>query len=336
MEVLWGMDERRNDFVLAIAYELHNLERNSVVWDIGSENESTMNTVESKQDPLQPHKHSPLLFDEPDQWRGIAVPFFQRGFETNESTPPAVLRRPRCRQKPPQSPSLQAEVIIATSVSASKVAFVASHSMSRLMSSSEKHRHHVSCSVVSSPSPVCLEAVSVAPVEDRSRRALQLSSQPPLPLQKFPSLPPGVSPDVRLPAAKSTTVPSATPACRLQPLLVSISPSHRLFPSRLQQVDYQAKGDLWKKWYLGINSDSNEDEEFIPETQPPIVDPVVIPTMASPLNRTPTLAGHYSAINPDGMHSDFVEDGPSNYPVSGELELEIGLKFGDRVCNSRS
>ncbi|MED6161022.1 hypothetical protein PIB30_056868 [Stylosanthes scabra] len=87
-------------------------------------------------------------------------------------------------------------------------------------------------------------------------------------------------------------------------------------------------GDVYQP--EGVNSDSGEDEEFIPETQPPIVDPAGIPTTASPLNRVPALAGHYSAINPDGTHSEFAEDGPSNYPVSGELELEIELKFGDR------
>ncbi|MED6204170.1 Kinesin-like protein KIN-4A [Stylosanthes scabra] len=63
-------------------------------------------------------------------------------------------RRLRCRQKPPQSPSLQAEVVIATSISASEVAFVASQSVSRLTSSSrKKHRRPVSSSVVSSPAP---------------------------------------------------------------------------------------------------------------------------------------------------------------------------------------
>ncbi|MED6135205.1 Receptor-like cytosolic serine/threonine-protein kinase rbk2 [Stylosanthes scabra] len=60
MGVLWGRNERRNDFVLAIAYEFHNLGRNNIVWDIGSENESMLGTVESKQDPFQSHKHFPL------------------------------------------------------------------------------------------------------------------------------------------------------------------------------------------------------------------------------------------------------------------------------------
>ncbi|MED6148302.1 hypothetical protein PIB30_051876 [Stylosanthes scabra] len=81
----------------------------------------------------------------------------------------------------------------------------------------------------------------------------------------------------------------------------------------------------------GVNSDSGEDAEFIPETQPPIVDLVGIPTMASPLNPVPAVVGHYSAINPEGTHSESAEDGPSNYPISGELELEIRCSSGSAL-----
>ncbi|MED6144026.1 hypothetical protein PIB30_011530 [Stylosanthes scabra] len=81
--------------------------------------------------------------------RSLSAKFEANVTALNPSTPnsnfsssaPAVLRRPHRRQKPPQSPSLQAEVVIATSIAAS-------HYVSRLTSSSnEKHRPQ-------SPSPL--------------------------------------------------------------------------------------------------------------------------------------------------------------------------------------
>ncbi|MED6164364.1 hypothetical protein PIB30_089234 [Stylosanthes scabra] len=81
----------------------------------------------------------------------------------------------------------------------------------------------------------------------------------------------------------------------------------------------------------GVNSDNGEDEEFIPETQPPVVKPnLAIASIAAPLRHVREEAAHYSTINPEGMQSGSMEDGPSSYPVSGELELEVGLKFNNR------
>ncbi|MED6175940.1 hypothetical protein PIB30_083081 [Stylosanthes scabra] len=66
-------------------------------------------------------------------------------------------------------------------------------------------------------------------------------------------------------------------------------------------------------------------------TQPPIAElELGLPTIAAPLRRVSEEAGHYSTINSEGVHSGSAKDGPSSYPVSGELELEIGLKFSNR------
>ncbi|MED6126432.1 hypothetical protein PIB30_078376 [Stylosanthes scabra] len=77
----------------------------------------------------------------------------------------------------------------------------------------------------------------------------------------------------------------------------------------------------------GVNSDSSEDDEFILEIQPPVFDPVGIPTIASPLNRVLAEAGHYSIINSEGMQSGSTEDMPSHYLVFRELEI---VKFINR------
>ncbi|MED6209873.1 hypothetical protein PIB30_058851 [Stylosanthes scabra] len=62
--------------------------------------------------------------------------------------------RPLCRQKSSPSPPLQAEVIVPTSIAASKVWFIASYSVSRILTShSQEHRHAVSSSIVWSSSP---------------------------------------------------------------------------------------------------------------------------------------------------------------------------------------
>ncbi|MED6209209.1 hypothetical protein PIB30_052521 [Stylosanthes scabra] len=75
----------------------------------------------------------------------------------------------------------------------------------------------------------------------------------------------------------------------------------------------------------------DDDDEFILDTQPPIAEPELgLPTITAPLRRVSEEAAHYSTINPEGMYSGSAEDGPSSYPVSGELELEIGLKFTNR------
>ncbi|MED6187858.1 hypothetical protein PIB30_080489 [Stylosanthes scabra] len=81
----------------------------------------------------------------------------------------------------------------------------------------------------------------------------------------------------------------------------------------------------------GVNSDSGDDDEFIPKTQPPNAEPALgLVTIAAPLRRVSEEAGHYSTINAEGMHSGSVDDGPSSYPILGEAEIEIGLKFSNR------
>ncbi|MED6138885.1 hypothetical protein PIB30_078740 [Stylosanthes scabra] len=81
----------------------------------------------------------------------------------------------------------------------------------------------------------------------------------------------------------------------------------------------------------GVNNNNGDDEEFIPRKQPPVVESNLdLPTIATPLRRVLEEAADYSTINPEGMQSGSVEDGPSSYPVSGELELEIRLKFSNR------
>ncbi|MED6163501.1 hypothetical protein PIB30_080515 [Stylosanthes scabra] len=81
----------------------------------------------------------------------------------------------------------------------------------------------------------------------------------------------------------------------------------------------------------GVNSDSGDDDEFIPETQPPNAEPALgLATIAAPLRRVSEEAGHYSTINSEGMHSGSADDGLSSYPISGEEEIEIGLKFSNR------
>ncbi|MED6156404.1 hypothetical protein PIB30_014155 [Stylosanthes scabra] len=81
------------------------------------------------------------------------------------------------------------------------------------------------------------------------------------------------------------------------------------------------------------NSESggDDDEEFIPETQQAIAGGVLrLPSIVRPLRGVVEEAAHYSTIDAEAMHSASVEDDPSSYPISGELELEIGLKFNNR------
>ncbi|MED6114028.1 hypothetical protein PIB30_076355, partial [Stylosanthes scabra] len=80
------------------------------------------------------------------------------------------------------------------------------------------------------------------------------------------------------------------------------------------------------------NSDNGgDDDEFILETQPPIGEQVLgLPSIARPLGSVAEEAAHYSTIDSEATRSASVEDGPSSYPISSELELEIGLKFANR------
>ncbi|XP_016194935.1 uncharacterized protein LOC107635900 [Arachis ipaensis] len=91
---------------------------------------------------------------------------------------------------------------------------------------------------------------------------------------------------------------------------------------------------------VGIAETSNEDdiEEFsgdeaeaVLETQPLHGDNVpptpVEPVGGSVSSSTPA---HYLSLNLGAMHSSNAEDRPSSYALSGEMELEIGLKFLNR------
>ncbi|MED6145969.1 hypothetical protein PIB30_030188 [Stylosanthes scabra] len=81
------------------------------------------------------------------------------------------------------------------------------------------------------------------------------------------------------------------------------------------------------------NSESggDEDDEFISKTQQPIAGGVLgLLSIARPLRCVAEEAAHYSTIDAEATRSASAEDGPSSYPISGELELEIGLKFNNR------
>ncbi|MED6169358.1 hypothetical protein PIB30_020664 [Stylosanthes scabra] len=78
-------------------------------------------------------------------------------------------------------------------------------------------------------------------------------------------------------------------------------------------------------------SGGDDDDEFIPETQQAIAGGVlVLPSIVRPLRGVAEEAAHYSTIDAEATRSASAEDGPSSYPISGELELEIGLKFNNR------
>ncbi|XP_016172396.1 uncharacterized protein LOC107614776 [Arachis ipaensis] len=91
---------------------------------------------------------------------------------------------------------------------------------------------------------------------------------------------------------------------------------------------------------VGISGSSDEDdiEEFsgdeaeaVPETQPLHGDNVP-PTPVEPVGGgvSSSTPAHYLSLNLGAMHSSNAEDRPSSYPLSGEMELEIGLKFLNR------
>ncbi|XP_057723475.1 uncharacterized protein LOC130939381 [Arachis stenosperma] len=78
--------------------------------------------------------------------------------------------------------------------------------------------------------------------------------------------------------------------------------------------------------------DFNDGEaEAVPEMQPLDENDVpatrVEPEGGGVSSSTPA---HYLSLNLGAMHSSNAEDGPSIYPLSGEMELEIGLKFPNR------
>ncbi|XP_025685656.1 uncharacterized protein [Arachis hypogaea] len=90
----------------------------------------------------------------------------------------------------------------------------------------------------------------------------------------------------------------------------------------------------------GIAETSDEDEiedfsgdeaEAVPETQPlygNFVPPTHVASGGGGVScRTPA---HYLSLNLEAMHSSTAEDRPNSYALSGEMELEIWLKFLNR------
>ncbi|XP_015954388.1 uncharacterized protein LOC107478772 [Arachis duranensis] len=81
-----------------------------------------------------------------------------------------------------------------------------------------------------------------------------------------------------------------------------------------------------------IVDDSREEAEVVPETQP-LEGESVIPTRVELINiaRVGDLSSstpdHYLHLSLGPMNSTNVEDIPSNYGLTGEMELEVGLKF---------
>ncbi|XP_016204688.1 uncharacterized protein LOC107645222 [Arachis ipaensis] len=80
-----------------------------------------------------------------------------------------------------------------------------------------------------------------------------------------------------------------------------------------------------------IEDFSGDEAEAVPETQPLHVD-VVPPTRVKPEGGgvSSSTPAHYLSLNLGAMHSSNAEDKPSSYPLSGEMEFEIGLKFLNR------
>ncbi|RYR64985.1 hypothetical protein Ahy_A03g010996 isoform A [Arachis hypogaea] len=80
-----------------------------------------------------------------------------------------------------------------------------------------------------------------------------------------------------------------------------------------------------------IEDFSDGEAEAVPETQPLHGDAVpatrVEPEGGGVSSSTPA---HYLSLNLAAMYSSNAKDGPSSYPLSGEMELEIGLKFPNR------
>ncbi|RYR35561.1 hypothetical protein Ahy_A10g050704 isoform B [Arachis hypogaea] len=81
-----------------------------------------------------------------------------------------------------------------------------------------------------------------------------------------------------------------------------------------------------------IEDDSGEEAEVVPKTQP-LEGDRVIPTRVEPINvaRVGGLSNstpdHYLHLSLGPMNSITAEDIPSNYGLTGEIELELGLKF---------
>ncbi|RYR43640.1 hypothetical protein Ahy_A08g040046 isoform F [Arachis hypogaea] len=81
-----------------------------------------------------------------------------------------------------------------------------------------------------------------------------------------------------------------------------------------------------------IENDSGEEAELVPETQP-VQGERVIPSVVEPVNvaRVGALSSgtpdHYLHLSLGPMNSTNVEDIPSNYGLTGEMELEVGMKF---------
>ncbi|RYR44560.1 hypothetical protein Ahy_A08g040881 [Arachis hypogaea] len=80
-----------------------------------------------------------------------------------------------------------------------------------------------------------------------------------------------------------------------------------------------------------IEEFSGDEEEVVPETQPLHRD-FVPPTPVEPVGGgvSSSTPAHYLSLNLGAMHSSNAEDRPSSYALSGEMELEIGLKFLNR------
>ncbi|XP_015973725.1 uncharacterized protein LOC107496914 [Arachis duranensis] len=80
-----------------------------------------------------------------------------------------------------------------------------------------------------------------------------------------------------------------------------------------------------------IEDFSDGEAEAVLETQPLHENDVpatrVEPEGGGVSSSTPE---HYLSLNLGAMHSSNAEDGPSSYPLSGEMKLEIGLKFPNR------
>ncbi|XP_020992300.2 uncharacterized protein LOC107477298 [Arachis duranensis] len=78
-----------------------------------------------------------------------------------------------------------------------------------------------------------------------------------------------------------------------------------------------------------IEDDSGEEAEVVPETQPVYRDKDILSRVESVGGSSGT-PGHYLSLNLGAMGSATAEDTPSNYALSGEMELEVGLKFLNR------
>ncbi|XP_016163130.1 uncharacterized protein LOC107605680 [Arachis ipaensis] len=78
-----------------------------------------------------------------------------------------------------------------------------------------------------------------------------------------------------------------------------------------------------------IEDDSGEEAEVVPETQPVYHDRD-LPSRVESVGGSSDTPGHYLSLNLGAMGSATAEDTPSNYALSGEMELEVGLKFLNR------